>query len=158
MHHVALDCSPRIPTAPTQNSSLELLPRGPTAAGEGGLHRPYQAKELILLFWTLRTEVEVREGQENIAQVRHRDGLGSVQHVLGRPGGGQCKTDPSLPRPMTPTTQGHPDPPRQQLPSPEAGIPRSRPAAALEMLWPLGMASSSCGLRADSSLTTRTDP
>lgn len=92
MRHVALACFPRIPMAPTQNSSLELLPRGPVAAWrergrEGaGAHRPYQAEELILLFRTLRTEVEVREGQKHIAQVRYRDGLGSVQDVLGRPG------------------------------------------------------------------------
>lgn len=89
---MALACSPRIPMAPKQNSSLELLPRGPVAAGrerggeEAGAHRPYQAEELILLFWTLWTEVEVREGQKHIAQVWYRDGLGSVQDVLGRPG------------------------------------------------------------------------
>lgn len=35
---------------------------------------------------------------------------------------------------MTPAVQGYPDLPRQQLPSPEAGIPRSRLVAALQML------------------------
>lgn len=50
-------------------SSLELPPgvrQAQEEDGGAGVHRLYQAEELVLLF---RVEVQMREGQEHVAQV-----------------------------------------------------------------------------------------